>query len=88
VLLPASLANILVTGVVWLALDKAGPEVGSALRVAGDATQAIVAIVLAYLIGSMVIGFFGPIKHLRTLLGSSAETSAKHGGTKSEPMQA
>jgi NADH-quinone oxidoreductase subunit H len=88
VLLPASLANILVTGVVWLALDKAGPAVGNALRVAGDVTQAIVAIVLAYLVGSMVIGFFGPIKHLRTLLGSSAETTAKHGGTKSEPMQA
>src|SRR5580658_5939748 len=44
VLLPASLANILVTGVVWLALDKAGTAASDALTLAGDVTQAIVAI--------------------------------------------
>src|SRR5580658_10237928 len=44
VLLPASLANILVTGVVWLALDQAGTAASDALTLAGDVTQAIVAI--------------------------------------------
>jgi len=73
---------------VWLALDKAGPGVSDALKVAGDLSQAIVAGVLAFLVGRLVIGFFAPIKHLRTLLGSSAEVTAKRGGTKSEPMQA
>src|SRR3984957_9912819 len=38
VLLPASLANILVTGVVWLALDKGGAPVSDGLKVAADVT--------------------------------------------------
>jgi NADH-quinone oxidoreductase subunit H len=88
ILLPASLANILVTGVVWLALDKAGPSVSDALRVAGDVTQAIVCVAITYAVGRVVIGFFAPIKHRRTPLGSSAETAAKQGGTKATPMQA
>jgi NADH-quinone oxidoreductase subunit H len=88
VLLPLSLANILVTGAVWLAIDSAGPAVADALKLAADLTQALVALGLAYLVGSAVLGFFAPIKHLRTLLGSSAEVAARHGGTKSGPMQA
>jgi NADH-quinone oxidoreductase subunit H len=87
-LLPASLANILVTGVVWLALDQAGPVASDALKVGGDVTQAIVAVSITYLAGSTIIGFFAPIKHQRTLLGSSAEVAAKQGGTKAGPMQA
>jgi NADH-quinone oxidoreductase subunit H len=88
ILLPASLANILLTGAVWLALDEAGPRASDALKVAADVTQAIVAVSLAYLTVRAVTGFFRPIKHLRTLLGSSAEIAAKRGGTKSSPMQA
>jgi NADH-quinone oxidoreductase subunit H len=88
VLLPASLANILVTGVVWLALDKAGPAVADVLKVAADVTQALVAIALTYLVGSVLFGFFAPVKHQRTLLGSSAEVAARRGGTKTGPMQA
>jgi NADH-quinone oxidoreductase subunit H len=88
VLLPASLANILVTGVVWLALDQAGPVATDVLKVVGDLTQAIVAGTMTYLVVRLVAGFFGPVKHQRTLLGSSAGTAAKHGGTKSAPMQA
>jgi NADH-quinone oxidoreductase subunit H len=88
VLLPASLANILVTGVVWLALDKAGPAVSDGLAIAGDVTQAIVAVTITYLVVRGVIGFFGPVKHERALIGSSAEVAAKRGGTKAEPMQA
>src|ERR1700722_20209665 len=38
VLLPASLVNILVTGVVWLALDKGGAPVSDGLKVAADVT--------------------------------------------------
>jgi NADH-quinone oxidoreductase subunit H len=88
VLLPASLANILVTGVVWLSLDRAGPAATDVLKVVGDVTQAIVAVTMTYLVVRLVTGFFKPAKHLRTLLGSSAETAAKRGGTKSAPMQA
>jgi NADH-quinone oxidoreductase subunit H len=88
ILLPASLANVLVTGVVWLALDKAGAAASDVMKAAGDVTQAVVAAALAYLVVRGVVGFAAPIRHLRTLLGSSAEVTAKRGGTKSTPMQA
>jgi NADH-quinone oxidoreductase subunit H len=88
VLLPASLANILLTGVVWLALDKAGPAASDVLKVVADVTQAAVAVALAFMAGWVLIGFFGPVRHVRTLLGSSADATAKQGGTKSAPMQA
>ncbi len=87
-LLPASLANILVTGVIWLALDKAGPAVGEALQVAADVTQAFVAALLTYLVVRGVLGAFAPLSHERTLLGTSAASAAKRGGTKTAPMQA
>jgi NADH-quinone oxidoreductase subunit H len=88
ILLPASLANILVTGVVWLALDKVGPAATDALKFVGDVTQAIVAVALAYFGVRAVIGFFSPVKHQRDVIGSSATTAAERGGTKAEPMQA
>jgi NADH-quinone oxidoreductase subunit H len=88
ILLPLSLANIFVTGVVWLALDNAGAEASDALKIAGDLTQALVAILIPYLGTRALILLFGPIKHERTLLGSSAGFAAKRGGTKTEPMQA
>jgi NADH-quinone oxidoreductase subunit H len=88
ILLPLSLGNIFVTGVVWLALDNAGPAASDALKVAGDLTQALLAVAIPYFLGRMLIGFLSPIKHLRTLLGSSAGVTVKRGGTKAEPMQA
>jgi NADH-quinone oxidoreductase subunit H len=88
VLLPLSLANIFVTGVVWLLLGQAGPGVGSALQTLGDLSQAVVAVTIGYLAVRLVMWMLGPVKHERTLLGSSAERAQKRGGTKSEPMQA
>jgi NADH-quinone oxidoreductase subunit H len=88
VLLPASLANILVTGVVWLAVDGAGPAASDALRVAADVTQAVVAAAVTYAIGRGALGMFAKVRHERTLLGSSADVAAKRGGTKATPMQA
>jgi NADH-quinone oxidoreductase subunit H len=88
VLLPASLANILVTGVGYLVLDKAGPSVSNGLQVAGDVTQAITAVILLLLPLRAIVGMFAVIKHKRTLVGSAAERSAERGGTKATPMQA
>src|SRR5580704_14635140 len=65
VLLPASLANILVTGVVWLALDQAGPAVHDALRTAGDVTQAVVALTATYILFRGASGLFGVVRHER-----------------------
>ena len=59
------------------------------LRVVADLTQAAVALWgITYLAGSAVLGFFAPVKHIRSVLGSSAAVAARHGGTKSGPMQA
>jgi NADH-quinone oxidoreductase subunit H len=88
ILLPASLANILVTGVVWLALDKAGPAASDALKVAADVTQLVLAVGIAVLFGRGGLRLFAPVKHEKTLLGSSAEEAQKRGGTKTAPMQA
>jgi len=87
ILLPASLANILVTGVVWLLIDNAGEGVDGALRVLADVSQAVVALTMTILVARAVLGFLAPVKHERTLLGSSAEEALKRGGTKAEPMQ-
>jgi NADH-quinone oxidoreductase subunit H len=87
-LLPASLANILVTGVVWLALDKAGPAVSDGLKLAADITQALVAVAITVGAVRLLVGFFGPVRHQRDVVGSSAQIAAKRGGTKAEPMQA
>src|SRR5262249_6943907 len=76
ILLPASLANILVPGVVWLVLDQAGPDVAMALRQLQDLSQAVIAAVIAYLFFRLVTGLMGSSKHERTLLGSSAEVAA------------
>jgi NADH-quinone oxidoreductase subunit H len=88
ILLPLSLANVLVTGVVWLAIDKAGLGASDGMRVAGDLSQALVAVLLAYLIVRAVIGMFGPVKHKRAIIGSSAAFANERGGTTSSPMQA
>jgi NADH-quinone oxidoreductase subunit H len=88
ILLPVSLANILITGVVWLALDQAGPAVSDALRVAADVTQAVVVVVVTYLVVRGVLGLLTPVKHQQTLLGTSADEAVKRGGTKATPMQA
>ncbi len=88
VLLPASLGNILVTGVVTLALDEGGAQVSDSLKAAADVTQAVVAVSTLYFFGRIAVGLLSAVKHQRTLLGSSAEASEKLGGTKTTPMQA
>jgi NADH-quinone oxidoreductase subunit H len=87
VLLPLSLANVLVTGLVWLALDEAGLGVSQALKIVGDVTQAVVVVTLTYLAFRLITGIYAPSKHDRTLLGSSAAMAEKQGGTKTEAMQ-
>jgi NADH-quinone oxidoreductase subunit H len=87
VLLPTSLANVLVTGIVWLALDQAGPGVANALKLAGDETQAVDAVGTTYVLIRGISGLYAVVKHERTLLGSSAAQADKVGGTKTTAMQ-
>jgi hypothetical protein len=56
--------------------------------VLADVTQALIVVTLTYLVVRLVTGIFAPLKHERTLLGSSAEAAEKRGGTKTTAMQA
>ncbi len=88
VLLPASLANILATGVLWLASNGAGPQVASALKLGADASQALVAVLLTVLPLWAVYGFFTRREHDRTVIGTSGAMAEAAGGTKTASMQA
>jgi NADH-quinone oxidoreductase subunit H len=86
VLLPASLANIFATGILWLAIDGAGPSVASGLKLAADVTQGVVAAVLTGLILWAVVGFLKPPTRKETIVGSSAKLAAAAGGAKEGPI--
>ncbi len=88
VLLPASLANIFVTGVLVLGIGRAGLGAEAALKVMADLTQALVLAVGVAVAVAVVAGFLQPGRHLRSIAGSSAKLAMARGGTKSTPMQA
>jgi NADH-quinone oxidoreductase subunit H len=86
VLLPASLANIFATGIVWLALQSAGPNAANALKVAADVTQGFTAALITGLIVWAIIGFVRSPARRETIVGSSAKLAAAAGGTKEGPI--
>ncbi len=88
VLLPASLANVFVTGVAYMALAQAGSSVASALKIAADVTQALVAAVVTLLVLRAVVGMFSAKRRSPWIVGTSAKQAAAAGGTKPTPMQA
>jgi NADH-quinone oxidoreductase subunit H len=88
VLLPASLANIFATGIVYLGIDQAGPGFSSGLKVAADVTQAVVAASVTVGVVALVVGFLAPSTKEKWLSGSAAKIAAARGGTKASPMQA
>jgi NADH-quinone oxidoreductase subunit H len=87
VLLPLSLANVLITGVAYLAIHQASDEVQAGFKVAADVTQAIVAVVITALVVRAVIGFFSPTKRRPWIVGSAAKYAAELGGTPLTPWQ-
>ena len=87
-LLPLALANVLVTAVVDLAIDRAGPGVWNGLDVAAEVTQAVVAVVIAYVVVRIVIGFFTKRTRRPRIVGSASKMAAKTGGVPVTPMQA
>jgi NADH-quinone oxidoreductase subunit H len=89
VLLPLSLANIFATGVVYLAIDHMSLYAQSGFKIAADVTQAIVAVLITFAVLRIIFGMFTPIRHVRDIVGTSAEAQEnEEGGTKSIPMQA
>jgi NADH-quinone oxidoreductase subunit H len=87
-LLPLSLANILVTGVVLLAIKETGPNVAAILKVAADVTQAIVALGAIFALVTLIVGLLEPVERKRFLASTAARFAAAAGGTKATPQQA
>ncbi len=88
VLLPLALANVLVTAVVDLAIDRAGPNVWNGLDIVAQITQAVTAIAVTYGVVRLVIGFFTKRPRRPKIIGSAAKAAAKTGGVPVTPMQA
>lgn len=87
-LLPASLANIVVTGIVILAVQSAGSAVLRALTVLGDATEAFVAILGLVTAAVFVRFLLKPAEHRRVLSSTSAKFASMAGGTRTASMGA
>jgi NADH-quinone oxidoreductase subunit H len=87
-LLPASLVNVLVTGLVILALQGASGATAQTLRVLGDLTMALVALVGAALFIYLIVFLLQPAHKRRSLFTSSAQFAAAMGGTPTTKMEA
>jgi NADH-quinone oxidoreductase subunit H len=87
-LLPLGIANMMVTTVIVLAIDGAGPGVTSALKIAADVTQALVALGAAVGFVALIVGLLEPVERQRLIRSTTARFAAAAGGTKAEPQQA
>jgi NADH-quinone oxidoreductase subunit H len=87
-LLPLSLGNIMVTGILVLAAKDAGPGAQSVLRVLADITQAIVAIGGIAAVVAFIVGILEPVERKKFLASTAARFAAAAGGTKAAPQQA
>lgn len=87
-LLPASLANVVVTGVIVMAIVTGGPAVAKFMALLADYSKALVA--LAGLGGFVyfVVFLVKPVHKRKSLASSSAQFAAAAGGTRSARMSA
>ncbi len=87
-LLPASLVNILITGLIVLLVQSAGPAVSSGLRIAGDATELVVAGLGLFAFVSLFRFLLQPVSKRRRVVSTAQKYAASLGGTKSARMGA
>jgi NADH-quinone oxidoreductase subunit H len=87
-LLPASLANILITGLIVLVLQQPTAALARALGIAGDITELVVAVVGAGLFVWFVLFVLEPPRKRRLLVASSQRFAAAMGGTRTARMGA
>lgn len=87
-LLPASLVNMVLTGMVLLAIDRGGVALSNGLDFAADLTQALVAIAVPAGLIWFVSSMLKPVEHRKYVVSSSAREAAARGGTPLFPMQA
>ncbi|MGC4086296.1 MAG: NADH-quinone oxidoreductase subunit H [Polyangiaceae bacterium] len=87
-LLPASLANILITGVLILGVQSAGAEVMKGLDTLAVLTKLLVALSGVAAVVALVVFLLKPVKKRRLLATTSAQFSATLGGTQEARMEA
>jgi NADH-quinone oxidoreductase subunit H len=87
-LLPFAIANMLITAVLLLGIDSAGPGLKSALKIAADLTQAVLALGGLAAFVAIVTGLLEPVERKRFLRSTAARFAAAVGGTKATPQQA
>jgi NADH-quinone oxidoreductase subunit H len=87
-LLPASLVNILLTGLIVLVLQQASASVQRSMELVGDITEAIVAVGGLALLVWLVLFLLAPTKKRRLLVTSSQRFAASMGGTHTSRMEA
>jgi NADH-quinone oxidoreductase subunit H len=88
VLLPLSLGNILVTGLLVLIAGSASPALAHALNVAADLTRAVVALGGLVALAALVVFLLSAPRHTRQVTSSSARFAAAAGGTRSAQQSA
>lgn len=88
ILLPASIANILLTGVIVRVLDVTEVSSSVALKWAGDLTQLVIAVGGLAAFVALIIDLLKPAHHRRLVLTSSARFAEQMGGLRSRRMGA
>ncbi|XXX77994.1 complex I subunit 1 family protein [Sorangium sp. So ce134] len=87
-LLPLTLVNMMVTGIVVLAVDSAPAGLRGGLQVAADITHALVAVGGFAAVVALIAGLLEPVERQRIIVSTSARFAAAAGGTKAAPQQA
>ncbi|WP_437677567.1 complex I subunit 1/NuoH family protein [Sorangium sp. So ce131] len=87
-LLPLAIANMMVTGVLVLAVDSAPAGLRDGLQAAADVTQAVVALGGFAAVVALIVGLLEPVERNRFLHSTAARFAAAAGGTKASPQQA
>jgi len=88
ILLPISIGNILVTGLVLRLLSLGGEGVASVLSTAGDLTQVLIALLGLWAGTALAIELLKPAKHKKLLATSAARFAEQMGGIRSRRMGA
>jgi NADH-quinone oxidoreductase subunit H len=87
-LLPAALVNMVVTGMLLLAIGQGGVGLSNALDFLGDVTQGLVLVTGTTGIIWLISAILAPRRHHVRSTSSSATFAEAEGGTKLSPMQA
>lgn len=88
ILLPASLLNILGTGLLILAIQQAGPPLAGALAIAADLSMALVVVATIGSLLALVSFWMEPARHAAMPATSAVRAARARGGTRSARMGA